>query len=103
MSIAPDCAVESLAPRAALHPKARDVFAHEFMHVVQCAFSRRAQCTQQGWVEEGTANWATQYFYATDNFERHYSFGYFAQSNPTPRMGITVPIDLDLHGTDEEQ
>ncbi len=85
-----------MAPHAILDPKlARDSFAHEFMHVVQFAFGRAAACRDYGWLEEGTANWAMEYVYHEDDLEQDYSLGYFSQQI-SPRMGISVPIDLDL-------
>jgi len=91
-----------LPPHAIMDPTvARDRFTHEFMHLVQFAFGRGGPCKDYGWLEEGTANWAMEYVHHEDDFEKRYSIGYFFQQI-SPRMGITIPIDLDLVATGSE-
>lgn len=43
--------------------------AHEFMHVVQFAYKSQAECSDLGWLSEGTAHWAIDYVYSSNNYE----------------------------------
>jgi hypothetical protein len=85
-----------IAPDAVADPReARDLFSHEFMHVLQFAFGRAANCNQYGWVEEGSAVWAVEHVYHGDNdYEHPYSEGYFSQAvGAFGSPGVFFPID----------
>jgi Big-like domain-containing protein/Calx-beta domain-containing protein/K319-like protein/uncharacterized protein DUF6055 len=71
---------------------ARDIFAHEFLHLIQLAYTKAVDCNQYGWMDEGTAMWAIEHVYHDDNYEHAYSDGYFSQiDNGT--LGVSVPLD----------
>ncbi|MEO8431223.1 MAG: hypothetical protein ABI592_06900 [Acidobacteriota bacterium] len=58
--------------------KARDVFAHEFMHMVECAYSRGTDCEDYVWLEEAAANWAIDFVYPADQYEHNAAGLYYA-------------------------
>jgi hypothetical protein len=62
-----------IAGEHTLNPKdARDIFAHEFLHMIQFAYAKGTTCIDYGWIDEATANWAIEYVYHNDNFEHRY-------------------------------
>ena len=46
--------------------------AHEFMHVLQLTYKVADECAEYNWLSEGTANWAIDYVYPTNNFEHRH-------------------------------
>jgi CARDB len=63
----------------------RDVFAHEFAHVVQLAYHYAVSRTggyhalEYGWLEEATASWAIDYVYPDDNYEHRWADDYYKE------------------------
>lgn len=47
----------------------RTVLAHEVMHLFQFGMKRAAACTDYIWIDEGTAQWAPDYVFPSDNRE----------------------------------
>jgi CARDB len=52
---------------------ARDILAHEFMHVLQYTYTRSAPCADYQNIDEATATWAIDYVYPSDNMEQDWS------------------------------
>ena len=62
---------------------ARDVLAHEFMHVLQ--FALRVPCANNDWWRESTAEWAIDDVYPHDNIEHGFADSYLKDTaNPLP-------------------
>jgi hypothetical protein len=72
--------------------EARDLFAHEFLHMIQFSYAKAVDCNQYGWVDEGTAEWAVDYVYHHDDPEHSSSNGYF-NAEVDNELGISVPLD----------
>jgi len=49
---------------------ARDVFAHEFMHMIGFSYTLGGNCEDYNWLEEAAGNWAIDYVYPDDQFEQ---------------------------------
>jgi len=49
---------------------ARDVFAHEFMHMIGFSYTRGGDCDEYDWLDEAAGNWAIDYVYPKDQFEQ---------------------------------
>ena len=49
---------------------ARDVFAHEFMHMIDFAYSRGSDCEEYVWLGEAAGNWAIDFVYPDDQYEQ---------------------------------
>jgi hypothetical protein len=49
---------------------ARDVFAHEFMHMIDFAYSRGGDCEEYVWLGEAAGNWAIDFVYPNDQYEQ---------------------------------
>ena len=68
--------------------KARDVFAHEFAHVIQLAFDYADvanRLVDYAWLEEATSNWAIDLVYPDDNFEHQFAreyLNFYGFNNP---------------------
>jgi hypothetical protein len=74
-----------LSPLSAGDPKeARDVFTHEFMHMIQFAYSRAASCDDYTWLDEAMANWAVDHVYKDDQFEQDYAPCYYDREFDVP-------------------
>ncbi|MEO8189467.1 MAG: hypothetical protein ABI682_03920 [Acidobacteriota bacterium] len=63
---------------------ARDVFAHEFMHMVETAYSRGRDCDDYAWLDEAAANWAIDFVYAGDPFEHDFARQYYDSDYHVP-------------------
>jgi hypothetical protein len=60
-----------IAPDRILDPIiARDIFAHEFMHMIGFAYSRGAACEDYIWLDEAAGHWAIDYVYHNDQYEQ---------------------------------
>ena len=60
-----------IAPGKIQDPKdARDIFAHEFMHMIQFAYSRGSACDDYAWLDEAGGNWAIDFVYPPDQYEQ---------------------------------
>ena len=83
--------------------EARDVFAHEFMHMIQLAYTKGTSCTDYGWIDEATANWAIDFVYQKDDYE--HQFFKAALTEPGQADGsfrkdlteIALPLDLGVN------
>jgi hypothetical protein len=71
---------------------ARDLFAHEFLHLIQFSYAKAVDCNQYGWIDEGTAMWAIEHVYHGDNYEHSSSDGYFSQVEQG-MLGVSAPLD----------
>jgi hypothetical protein len=71
---------------------ARDIFAHEFLHLIQFTYTKAVDCNQYGWMDEGTGDWAIEYVYHDDNYEHSSSDGYFSQIE-NGMLGVSAPLD----------
>ncbi len=49
---------------------ARDIFTHEFMHVVDFAYGRGTDCESYVWLGEAAGNWAVDFVYPDDQWEQ---------------------------------
>lgn len=84
---------------AYIDPKAsqlRDVFAHEFAHLVQLAYAYASPDNpltglEFGWLEEASATWAIDYVYPGDDYEHRFD-GYLRRAFTTP-LGECGPIE----------
>lgn len=76
---------------------ARDLFAHEFMHMIQFTYGRAFDCTEYNWLDEGTANWAIEHVYHDDNYEHVFSNLYFTDIQLSVQQFAT-PLDLEGRG-----
>lgn len=47
----------------------RTVLTHEVMHAIQYGMDRAAACADYDWIDEGTAQWASDYVFKDDNQE----------------------------------
>ena len=70
---------------------ARDVFAHEFMHMIGFSYTRGGNCDDYAWLDEAAGNWAIDYVYPADQLEqigpnRSYAPCYYA-------IDYAVPIE----------
>ncbi len=63
---------------------ARDVFAHEYMHMIECFYSRGGDCDDYSWLEEASANWAVDYVYCSDQFEQGDAGFYYGGDDGIP-------------------
>ena len=90
-----------IAPDNVLDPKgARAIFAHEFMHMIQFAYTKGTNCMEYRWMDEATANWAIDHVYPDDNYEHGFFESYLIEPNTISREGmrteLNVPLDLSL-------
>ncbi len=51
------------------HPNIEAAISHEFMHVLQFTYKPQGDCQDYNWLQEGTANWALDYVYSSNNYE----------------------------------
>jgi hypothetical protein len=81
----------------------RDVFAHEFMHMIQLAYAKGTSCTDYGWIDEATANWAIDFVYPNDDYEHRFFKAAFTepgQSDGSFRKDLTeiaIPLDVGVN------
>lgn len=84
------------------------ILAHEFMHVLQLAMDRRADCEDTKWFDEATAQWAIDYVDPLSNYED----GFTRLSGRLKRSGVfytdyllwdhMAPIEKPGHGGDSQ-
>jgi hypothetical protein len=68
---------------------ARDVFAHEFMHMIDFAYSRGGDCEEYVWLGEAAGNWAIDFVYHDDQYEQK------GQTNGYAPYGTYAPCYYD--------
>ncbi len=51
------------------HKNLEAALSHEFMHVLQFAYKPQGDCKAYEWLTEGTAHWALDFVYSSNNYE----------------------------------
>lgn len=70
----------------------RDVFAHEFAHLIQLAYDHPdspRRWIEYGWLEEASATWAIDYVYPGDDYEHQFD-QYFTRAGHKDPLGECI-------------
>ena len=74
---------------------ARDVVAHEFMHVLQYTYTYAQPCKRYLALDEMIAHWAIDYVFPSDNFEHEYThFLKYGNHSPEDQNDAAWPFAL---------